>query len=199
MHVSLAAAHAGPATTSGRPQARQPPPTNGLRNRLLPCAAAARAGAAAAAGWRGVAAKAVADHQQQDEAAGAAVDAMIGQPGDADEWVEVGRIGPPHGVRGEMKVQALTDFPEDRLATAGPRCACVCLYESTSSLLCCFFLKPGSKEQTTETRDINHCMLHQCKPHCISGWPTRLTSFSNRLKVAASAGAQDWEAAGAAT
>ncbi|EFN54123.1 hypothetical protein CHLNCDRAFT_25138 [Chlorella variabilis] len=49
---------------------------------------------------------------------------MIGQPGDADEWVEVGRIGPPHGVRGEMKVQALTDFPEDRLATAGPRCAC---------------------------------------------------------------------------
>ena len=55
MHVSLAAAHAGPATTSGRPQARQPPPTNGLRNRLLPCTAAARAGAAAAAGgggWR---------------------------------------------------------------------------------------------------------------------------------------------------
>ena len=39
----------------------------------------------------------------------------------ADEWVEVGRIGPPHGVRGEMKVQPLTDFPEDRLATPGAR------------------------------------------------------------------------------
>lgn len=38
-----------------------------------------------------------------------------------EEWVEVGRIGPPHGVRGEMKVQPLTDFPEDRLGEPGPR------------------------------------------------------------------------------
>lgn len=38
-----------------------------------------------------------------------------------EEWVEIGRIGPPHGVRGEMKVQPLTDFPEDRLGEPGPR------------------------------------------------------------------------------
>ncbi len=38
-----------------------------------------------------------------------------------EEWVEIGKIGPPHGVRGEMKVQPLTDFPEDRLGEPGPR------------------------------------------------------------------------------
>ena len=37
------------------------------------------------------------------------------------EWIEVGVVGPPHGVRGEMKVQPLTDFPEDRLGTPGMR------------------------------------------------------------------------------
>ena len=36
-------------------------------------------------------------------------------------WVEVGIVGPPHGVRGEFKVQPLTDFPEDRLGEPGPR------------------------------------------------------------------------------
>lgn len=40
---------------------------------------------------------------------------------DEEEWVEVGRVGPPHGVRGEFKVQPLTDFPEERLGTPGPR------------------------------------------------------------------------------
>ena len=37
------------------------------------------------------------------------------------DWVEVGVIGPPHGVRGEFKCQPLTDFPEDRLGEPGPR------------------------------------------------------------------------------
>ena len=40
-----------------------------------------------------------------------------------EEWVEVGLITQPHGVRGEMKVQPLTDFPQERLATPGTRCA----------------------------------------------------------------------------
>ena len=39
----------------------------------------------------------------------------------APELVTVGVIRQPHGVRGEMKVQPLTDFPEDRLATPGVR------------------------------------------------------------------------------
>ncbi|KAI7841346.1 hypothetical protein COHA_004964 [Chlorella ohadii] len=38
-----------------------------------------------------------------------------------EEWVEIGRVGPPHGVRGEFKVQPLTDFPEERLGMPGPR------------------------------------------------------------------------------
>lgn len=38
------------------------------------------------------------------------------------QFVEVGVVGPPHGVRGEFKVQPLTDFPEDRLGTPGLRC-----------------------------------------------------------------------------
>lgn len=37
------------------------------------------------------------------------------------EWVEVGVVGPPHGVRGEFKCQPLTDFPEERLGEPGPR------------------------------------------------------------------------------
>ena len=37
------------------------------------------------------------------------------------ELVVVGVIRQPHGVRGEMKVQPLTDFPEDRLASPGIR------------------------------------------------------------------------------
>ena len=42
----------------------------------------------------------------------------------APELVVVGVIRQPHGVRGEMKVQPLTDFPEDRLASPGIRFAC---------------------------------------------------------------------------
>lgn len=38
-----------------------------------------------------------------------------------DEWIEIGIVGPPHGVRGEMKVQPLTDFPEERLGQPGKR------------------------------------------------------------------------------
>ncbi|PRW59657.1 Ribosome maturation factor [Chlorella sorokiniana] len=38
-----------------------------------------------------------------------------------EDWVEIGKVGPPHGVRGEFKVQPLTDFPEERLGTPGPR------------------------------------------------------------------------------
>jgi 16S rRNA processing protein RimM len=40
---------------------------------------------------------------------------------DPSDWVEVGVIGPPHGVRGEFKMQPLTDFPEERLGEPGPR------------------------------------------------------------------------------
>lgn len=40
---------------------------------------------------------------------------------DPSNWVEVGVIGPPHGVRGEFKMQPLTDFPEERLGEPGPR------------------------------------------------------------------------------
>lgn len=37
------------------------------------------------------------------------------------EWIEIGIVGPSHGVRGEFKVQPLTDFPEIRLEEPGPR------------------------------------------------------------------------------
>lgn len=40
---------------------------------------------------------------------------------EAGEWIQVGVVGPPHGVRGEFKVQPLTDFPEDRLGKPGKR------------------------------------------------------------------------------
>lgn len=38
-----------------------------------------------------------------------------------EPYLEVGSIITTHGVRGEVKVQALTDFPEERLLTAGTR------------------------------------------------------------------------------
>ena len=70
-------------------------------------------GHAAAAGWW---------QRRRLAAAAAAAEGAPGSSSDVDEdWIEVGRIGPPHGVRGEMKVQPLTDFPEDRLGTPGPR------------------------------------------------------------------------------
>lgn len=40
---------------------------------------------------------------------------------DDDDLIQIGIIGPPHGVRGEFKVQPLTDFPEDRLGEPGTR------------------------------------------------------------------------------
>jgi hypothetical protein len=54
------------------------------------------------------------------------VDEGAAEPAELDvptEFVEVGVVGAPHGVRGEMKVQPLTDFPEERLGTPGTRCA----------------------------------------------------------------------------
>lgn len=54
-------------------------------------------------------------------AAAATHDSEAASMADEEEWVEVGRVGPPHGVRGEFKVQPLTDFPEERLGTPGPR------------------------------------------------------------------------------
>ncbi len=39
----------------------------------------------------------------------------------AFEWVEVGLIRSAHGLRGEMKVEPLTDSPEERLGTSGTR------------------------------------------------------------------------------
>ena len=38
-----------------------------------------------------------------------------------EPYLEVGSIITTHGVRGEVKVQALTDFPEERLLTPGIR------------------------------------------------------------------------------
>ena len=35
-------------------------------------------------------------------------------PGDADDTVVVGRIGPPHGIRGEVIVAPFTDAPDER-------------------------------------------------------------------------------------
>lgn len=40
---------------------------------------------------------------------------------DETDWIEVGIVGPPHGIRGEFKVQPLTDFPEARLGEPGLR------------------------------------------------------------------------------
>lgn len=37
------------------------------------------------------------------------------------ECIEIGIVGPPHGVKGEFKVQPLTDWPEERLGQKGTR------------------------------------------------------------------------------
>lgn len=37
------------------------------------------------------------------------------------ELIEIGVVGPPHGVKGEFKVQPLTDWPQERLGTRGSR------------------------------------------------------------------------------
>ena len=40
---------------------------------------------------------------------------------DESVYIEIGIVGPPHGVRGEFKVQSLTDWPEQRLGQKGTR------------------------------------------------------------------------------
>jgi ribosomal 30S subunit maturation factor RimM len=39
-----------------------------------------------------------------------------------DDFVEVGVISRAHGIKGEVKVQLITDEPKKRLGTAGRRC-----------------------------------------------------------------------------
>jgi hypothetical protein len=41
-----------------------------------------------------------------------------------DAFVEVGLISRAHGIKGEVKVQLITDEPKKRLGTAGRRCGC---------------------------------------------------------------------------
>ena len=60
-------------------------------------------------------------HRPAPAAAAAVQGSAAAESSPEDEWVEIGRVGPAHGVRGEFKVQPLTDFPEERLATPGPR------------------------------------------------------------------------------
>ena len=40
---------------------------------------------------------------------------------DENVYIEIGIVGPPHGVKGEFKVQSLTDWPEERLGQKGTR------------------------------------------------------------------------------
>ena len=42
-------------------------------------------------------------------------------PAPAEEWIEVGLIRSAHGLRGEVKVEPLTDEPQQRLGTPGSR------------------------------------------------------------------------------
>ena len=74
---------------------------------------------------------------------------FAGPATDADvQWVEVGVVRMPHGVRGEVKVQPLTDFPEDRLAEPGVRSA------TLHSMDCSGTFRHG------------HCLLRWNSPHC---------------------------------
>ncbi len=85
----------------------------------------AAAGAAAAAAAR----RLQRWHRLPSRIAAAATDdpEAAGMSDEEEEWVEIGRVGPPHGVRGEFKVQPLTDFPEERLGMPGPRWEHACL------------------------------------------------------------------------
>lgn len=70
---------------------------------------------------RAAAASDVAREYRQQEGGEAQDEERDGQDDDEWELVEVGKIGIPHGVRGEVKVQPLTDFPEQRLGMPGIR------------------------------------------------------------------------------
>ena len=57
------------------------------------------------------------------EGVGARTDPNEGTAVEQDEsaYIEIGIVGPPHGVRGEFKVQSLTDWPQERLGQKGTR------------------------------------------------------------------------------
>jgi hypothetical protein len=186
MHAALSLS-AGAAGTSGRQQPdrhlpRQPALTNMQQQRLTaPAAAPAVAGAAPRLQRRWVAARAV-----------AAADGVSAQA--ADEWVEVGRVGPPHGVRGEMKVQPLTDFPEDRLGEPGARW--VPGQGGGTSWLC---LQLAHCWLAVQHRQVLACVWERLMPLLLPHAKLPLIALPPPPQVAASAGAQDWPAAGCAS
>jgi len=62
-------------------------------------------------------------------------------------YVEVGIIGPPHGVQGECKVQPLTDWPEERLGKKGAR---YLIPPSTNKMI----KSPATMKNTTSSNGI---------------------------------------------
>ena len=63
------------------------------------------------------------DERQMDESVGVVVEASETESSTVHEGelIEIGVVGPPHGVKGEFKVQSLTDWPQERLGTKGSR------------------------------------------------------------------------------
>ena len=53
--------------------------------------------------------------------AGADADNVTTVEQDESVYIEIGIVGPPHGVKGEFKVQSLTDWPQERLGQKGTR------------------------------------------------------------------------------
>jgi hypothetical protein len=118
MHCSFSTHHTGAASGSVRCTGLHCLTTGGTYLRAAPGTGAHLCGPSLAADRRQHHPSTLLTRSAADQQSEAAVAVST----DEEEWVEVGRIGPPHGVRGEMKVQPLTDFPEDRLGTPGPRC-----------------------------------------------------------------------------
>lgn len=170
MQCALATYHTGAANAGGRCACLQVVSMWGASTRPVPGVGAHPVGAWAAADRRPhlrptVLTRSAADQQNE---------ATLSASTDNEEWVEVGRVGPPHGVRGEMKVQPLTDFPEDRLGEPGPRCGLRLLAPCLTVMP-----QPAISTIVPSSRCSNSCRLCALSP-----------------QVAASAGAQDGAAAG---
>lgn len=73
----------------------------------------------------------------------------------AADWIEVGLIRSVHGLRGEVKVEPLTDSPADRLGTAGARHVAVSTMRMPQYCSLCFLVNtvvlPGMGEQPLTT------------------------------------------------
>ncbi len=99
--------------------------------------------------------------------------------GDARDWVVVGRVVRPHGLRGEVAVEVLTDFPrrfergavlQARIASGPARPLTVASSRPHGGRLLVLFEGVGGPDEAESLRDADLCVLPGDEPERPEGY-----------------------------